>query len=164
MPLQDAASVTGIERCPAHVDRNNTPHRTEKDPTLSHTRDTPDSPARLVGVYNADGGIIGELTYVLGKIRGVTHCGLCDITHGRSPFPRRDWTDALGSLPLPMETVHLNEMDTPTARAAGGTSPVVVYLDGENDRILMDPVDLDACGGRVDDFLALVTTRLAEIP
>ena len=33
------------------------------------------------GVYHADGGIVGELRYVFGKIRGTAHCALCDITH-----------------------------------------------------------------------------------
>ena len=33
------------------------------------------------GVYHADGGIVGELRYVFGKLRGTAHCALCDITH-----------------------------------------------------------------------------------
>ena len=36
---------------------------------------------KAYGVYHADGGIIGELAYVWGKIRGTAHCALCDITH-----------------------------------------------------------------------------------
>ena len=33
------------------------------------------------GVYHADGGIVGELRYVFGKLIGTAHCALCDITH-----------------------------------------------------------------------------------
>ncbi len=36
----------------------------------------------LVGVYNADGDILGELAYVFKKAIGKTKCGLCDLTHG----------------------------------------------------------------------------------
>ena len=35
----------------------------------------------VVGVYNSDGGIIGELTYVAKKIMGKTKCDLCSLTH-----------------------------------------------------------------------------------
>ena len=35
----------------------------------------------LVGVYHADGGLLGELRYAYGKVRGTAHCSLCDITH-----------------------------------------------------------------------------------
>ncbi|MBI9000715.1 hypothetical protein M0E87_04995 [Corynebacterium sp. CCM 9185] len=120
--------------------------------------------SRLVGVYNANGSVLGELSYVIGKLRGTTHCSLCDISHGRSVRQRKEWSTAIRKLPLPLETVHLNEMDTATARVADGVSPVVVYLDGDHDRILLTPADLDSCAGRVDEFLELVTNRLAETP
>lgn len=144
------------------------PHATpdpEGTPTVSTASHIPDIPeaARLVGVYNANGGVLGEMSYVIGKLRGTAHCSLCDISHGRSVRERKDWTNALDQLPLPLETVHLNEMDPATARVAGGNSPVVVYLGGDRDRILLTPADLDSCAGRVDRFLELVTDRLAGI-
>ena len=45
---------------------------------------------RLVGVYNANGGIVGELSYVLGKVKGSAHCALCDISHGKSFRAKKD--------------------------------------------------------------------------
>ena len=36
---------------------------------------------RLIGVYDADGGLRGELAYVLGHLAGRAECALCDITH-----------------------------------------------------------------------------------
>ena len=33
------------------------------------------------GVYHADGGIMGELRYVIGAVFQGNHCSLCDITH-----------------------------------------------------------------------------------
>jgi hypothetical protein len=39
--------------------------------------------SELVGVYHAEGSLLGELRYVWGKLRGTAHCALCDITHGR---------------------------------------------------------------------------------
>jgi hypothetical protein len=37
---------------------------------------------RLVGVYNANGSVGGELAYFIGARLGRAHCALCDITHG----------------------------------------------------------------------------------
>ena len=33
-----------------------------------------------MGVYDADGGLLGELAYLTGRILGIAHCALCDIT------------------------------------------------------------------------------------
>ena len=33
------------------------------------------------GVYHADGGLLGELRYVMGVAFRGEHCSLCDITH-----------------------------------------------------------------------------------
>jgi len=35
-----------------------------------------------VGVYHADGGLRGETAYILGKITGTVHCGLCGTLWG----------------------------------------------------------------------------------
>ena len=35
----------------------------------------------LVGVYAADGGLVGEVAYVVGHLLGRTECALCDVTH-----------------------------------------------------------------------------------
>ena len=37
---------------------------------------------RILGIYNADGGLWGEMRYITGRIFGKSHCALCDITHG----------------------------------------------------------------------------------
>jgi hypothetical protein len=48
---------------------------------------------RLVGVYDADGTLRGEVGYWVGARLGRAHCALCDITH--SPIRERSglaWT------------------------------------------------------------------------
>lgn len=64
----------------------------------------------LIGVYHADGGLIGELAYVIGKARGVTHCGLCDVTH-RGVRRKREWDDMAAAMGVPFRLIHLNERD-----------------------------------------------------
>ena len=51
------------------------------------------TPTRLVGVYNADGGIVGELKYFFGHLIGISKCELCDVTH--SPIRRKASFDKL---------------------------------------------------------------------
>lgn len=81
----------------------------------------------VIGVYHADGGVLGELRYVLGKVRGTTHCDLCDLTHGRGVRRRREWDAMADDLGLPVRLLHLNEMPDDVAgvvREHG--SPVVL--------------------------------------
>jgi hypothetical protein len=113
---------------------------------------------RLTGVYHADGGLRGELAYVVGKIRGTTHCALCDITH-RGVRHKREWVEMLAALDVPVELVHLNERsDQVEAASAGQTPCVLAHVD---DRIvtLLGPEDLERIGGDVDAFV--VTLRAA---
>lgn len=116
---------------------------------------------RLVGVYAADGGLFGELGYILGKIRGTRSCSLCDISHGRSLKARPAWTRGLNELSVPLTVVHLNEMDADTARTAAGRSPVVVLLEDRRARILLDETDLAGCRGDPETFFSLLRGRLA---
>ena len=49
--------------------------------------------SELIGVYNADGGLVGEATYLVGHLLGRTQCALCDVTH--SPVRRKPaWESA----------------------------------------------------------------------
>ena len=60
---------------------------------------------RLVGVYDADGTVLGELSYFLRARIGRAHCSLCDITHGRIR-ERADWRACRGRLPVRFTTYH----------------------------------------------------------
>lgn len=107
---------------------------------------------RLTGVYHADGGLAGELRYVLGKLAGRAHCALCDITHGTFAA-RPQWRECEAGLPVPIECVHRNERSAEVAAVTGDATPCVVahFADGEL-RVLLDATELDACSGDVDNF------------
>lgn len=98
--------------------------------------------ARLVGVYDADGGLRGEVAYLVGKLQG-RHCSLCDITH--SPIRRRrEWDAFVSSLPVPFEVVHRNERDEAVAIATAGREPcVVAQTDDGRVIVLLDSAELD---------------------
>jgi hypothetical protein len=88
----------------------------------------------LIGVYDADGGLRGELAYLAGKARG-HHCSLCDITH--SPVRRRTaWVDYVESLPVPFAVVHRNERTPDVTAATAGREPCVV-AECDDGRLVM---------------------------
>ncbi|WP_168582259.1 hypothetical protein [Gephyromycinifex aptenodytis] len=118
--------------------------------------------ARLVGVYNARGGLAGELRYLLGKVTGGSHCALCDITHGLNPRGKKQWRALSPRLPLAMSVVHLDEMDAAAAALVGPrNAPAVLYLDGRNDRILLDAAALERCNGDPVRLAAAISSALA---
>ena len=107
----------------------------------------------VLGVYDADGGIRGELTYVIGHLLGRTECSLCDVTH--AVVRRRPEWDAMASgLPVPVRLVHRNEV-TASERAAwaGVGLPVVLAATASGEhRVLLTPDDLAALDGSVAAF------------
>ena len=104
---------------------------------------------RLVGVYGADGGLRGELTYWVGVRLGRAHCSLCDVTHGLVR-PRDEWKHYVAGLPVPFETFHRDDQPAAVRSAADDRSPCVVAETDAGLVLLLDPGDLEACNGSVD--------------
>lgn len=118
----------------------------------------------LVGVYDADGGLLGEAAYVWGKVRGTRHCGLCDITHS-TVRRKAEWDRMAASLPVPVRLLHLNELDDDLAAAVAATrAPVVLAREDDGWRELLGAAELDEMAGSVDAFDAAVRARLGGAP
>jgi len=122
-------------------------------------------PVALIGVYKANGGLLGELAYVMGHLVGVRECSLCDITH--SPIRKKNAFKALeeklrAEHDLEVRLVHMNQRSEAELRASEGREPCVLleYSDGSMS-MLLDYVELKACGGKVSSFESLLASRLA---
>ncbi len=90
---------------------------------------------RLIGVYDADGGLRGEIAYLAGKFAG-RHCTLCDITH--SPVRRRrEWDSYTSSLPVPFDVVHRNERSAALERVTEGREACVVAECDDGSLVLL---------------------------
>jgi hypothetical protein len=118
----------------------------------------------LIGVYKADGGLVGEVSYFLGHLVGIKECSLCDITH--SPIMKKkafkEFEARLrAERGIDIRLVHMNERTEAELAASKGREPCVLlqYEDGSISMFL-DYEELKAAGGRVSSFEKLVESRL----
>lgn len=107
---------------------------------------------RLVGVYDADSTVRGELSYWVGARLGRRHCGLCDITHG-SVRQRPEWKRRRTYLRAPFDSYHRNDQPDDVRAATGGTAPVVVAETVTGLVVLLGRDDIDACGGSIESLV-----------
>ncbi len=103
---------------------------------------------RLTGVYDADGGVRGELAYAIGKVRGTAHCALCDITH-RTVRMRPQWRGFTAGLGVPFDLVHRDERSPEVRRASEGRLPCVLAHNADGLQVLLGPAELDRLHGDV---------------
>jgi hypothetical protein len=117
---------------------------------------------RLIGVYDADSTLRGELGYWVGARLGRRHCSLCDITHG-SVRQRPEWKACKEDLPMPFDTYHRNDQPDAVRVAAAGRAPVVVADTGTSLVVLLDPAELVACDGSIDRLVDAIEQSAARL-
>lgn len=83
----------------------------------------------FVGIYDADGGLGGELRYVVGKLLGRGKCALCDITHGWNLMGSRSWKQACVVSDVELELLHRNEA---AAEQLAATTGLPAILRGDH--------------------------------
>lgn len=120
--------------------------------------------ARLIGIYNADGGLRGELAYFFGHLVGVAECALCDITHSpiRKKAQWRAFEQRLASeLGHTVVLRHRNETTEAEARASAGREPcVLIEGDDGNLSMIVDWNDLQVADGSVERFEQILRSKL----
>ena len=117
---------------------------------------------RLVGVYDADSTLRGELAYWVGARLGRRHCSLCEITHG-SVRQRPEWQACQAGLPVPFDTYHRNDQPDTIRVASGGEAPVVVAATDTGHVVLLDAGDLAACAGSIDRLVEAIEQSAARL-
>ena len=116
--------------------------------------------SRLVGVYDANGSLSGEIAYWIGARVGRSHCGVCDITHGLVR-PKEEWRRQIESLDVDFIAVHLDEREPVVEAASLGREPCVVAVreDGSAD-VVVDREQLEACEGEPTRLAGLLGRSL----
>lgn len=111
---------------------------------------------RLVGVYDADHTLRGELAYWIGARLGRAHCALCDITHGLLR-EKDEWKTCRIGLPVPFDTLHRDDQPDAVRTALAGTYPAVLAEMADGGLVvLLGPAELDACGGEPDRLVTAI--------
>lgn len=118
----------------------------------------------LIGIYKADGGIAGELSYFFGHLVGLRSCSLCDISH--SPIMKKPSFKALerhllAEHGVKVRMIHLNERNDRELAASQGREPCMLleYPD-ESISMFIDSRDLQALSGNVGSLKKLILSRL----
>ena len=115
----------------------------------------------LIGVYDADSTLRGEISYWLGARIGRAHCSLCDITHGLF-LQRSEWREWRGGLAVPFEMFHRDDAPADVAEALDAT-PAVLARSGAGLVVVMGRELLDRCSGDLEQFRFALSCRLDEM-
>lgn len=113
----------------------------------------------LIGVYDADATLWGEVSYWVGARLGRRHCGLCDITHGM--FTKKSqWQACEARLPVPFATYHRNDQPADVRASIGTQLPAVVARTDAGVVMVATPDELASCNGNPEMLLALLASKL----
>ncbi|KZZ45294.1 hypothetical protein A3759_09990 [Thalassolituus sp. HI0120] len=113
----------------------------------------------FVGVYNAEGSLLGEIRYLIGKLTGTRTCALCDISHILAA-EKESFTAFKENFPVPFFNRHLDELDAAQLELAQNRAPCILALDDDGWQVVATRQHLEQCGKSVKKFTALMQTLL----
>ena len=114
----------------------------------------------LVGVYDADSTLLGEVSYWVGARFGVTHCSLCELTHGL--FTKKsEWTQCAESLAIPFRLFHRDDAPNDVLVALAGEFPAVLQRTTEGVTVILNKDQLELFDGQTSDFAQWITNHLS---
>ena len=119
----------------------------------------PSSPDQLIGIYDADATIVGEVSYWIGARLGIRHCSLCDVTHGLIA-EKASWRSCREELPLPFVTYHRNDMPNDVRAVVGDALPKIVARRNGVVTTLLSSHEIESVEGIPEELVRLISERL----
>ena len=116
----------------------------------------------LIGIYNADASITGEIRYLLRKVFSHDTCALCDLTHGWNPLGKSAWRSRAETEPN-IVWLHRDEAPESLLNAVVGELPCVIADHGHRVEMLLDSDALKACEGDFAIFTELLEEKLRAL-
>ena len=114
----------------------------------------------LIGVYDADSTLLGEISYWVGARLGITHCSLCEITHGL--FTKKsEWKQCAESFTVPFHLFHRDDAPHDVISTLAGEFPAVLQRTTEGLKIILTKEELEHFDGRTSDFADWITDHLS---
>ena len=115
----------------------------------------------LIGVYDADSTLLGEVSYWVGARLGITHCSLCELTHGL--FTKKsEWTQCAESLSIPFRLFHRDDAPNDVIAALAGHFPAVLQRTDNDVSVILTKEELERFEGRTADFAQWITNFLSS--
>ncbi|WP_420588605.1 hypothetical protein [Bacterioplanoides sp.] len=113
----------------------------------------------FVGVYNAEGSLLGEIRYVVGKLTGTRSCALCDISHVLAA-EKESFTAFKENFPAPFFNRHLDELEAGQLELAKDRAPCILGLDDDGWQVVLTRQHLEQCDKSVKKFRELMYSLL----
>ena len=115
----------------------------------------------LIGVYDADSTLFGEISYWVGARLGIAHCSLCELTHGL--FTKKsEWTQCAESLSIPFRLFHRDDAPHDVIAALAGHFPAVLQRTNNDVSVILTKDQLEHFDGRTSDFAQWITNFLSS--
>ena len=113
----------------------------------------------LIGVYDADSTLLAEISYWVGARLGITHCSLCELTHG--VFTKKsEWNQCAESLSIPFRLFHRDDAPPDVLTALTSQFPAVLQRTTEGLKVILTKDELEHFDGRTSDFAQWITEYL----
>ena len=115
----------------------------------------------LIGVYDADSTLLGEISYWVGARLGTAHCSLCELTHGL--FTKKsEWKQCAESLAVPFHLFHRDDAPNDVLAALTGQFPAVLQRTTEDLTVILTKDELERFDGQTSDFAEWITEYLSS--
>ena len=115
----------------------------------------------LIGVYDADSTLLGEISYWVGARLGTAHCSLCELTHGL--FTKKsEWKQCAESLSIPFQLFHRDDAPPDVIAALVGQFPAVLQRTTEGLKVILTKDELEGFDGHTSDFAEWITEYLTS--
>jgi len=96
-------------------------------------------------------------------VKGVESCALCEIAYS-GVKEKGAWKQCKASIPVPIEVLYRNKLDTRLSKAAGQEFPIVLaQINGQLQKVLGKD-EIESCQGDVESFKALLTEHSGSMP
>jgi len=114
----------------------------------------------LIGVYDADSTLLGEISYWVGARLGTANCSLCELTHGL--FTKKsEWRKCADSLAVPFRLFHRDDAPGDVLIALAGKFPAVLQRTTNGVSVILTKEELERFDGRTSDFAEWITEYLS---
>ena len=121
----------------------------------------PSKDIQLICVYDADGSLLGELSYLWKKTFRSFKCSMCDISHNLITTKKK-WKTEVQNCKYDISTYHLDDQPTLIKETTQNNTPCVVKVESGSSSILISNDELKIIDGNVDSFFSLIDKKMTR--